>query len=142
MTKDSADLRTGLIVLGVVALAVLTLQGLQIIVHGGICNYSTTDIWLTVSGSGRPRVSSLHPGQCTDIVSQDADAIWGRDCSTGPCRYQAWKVGAGRFDVYDDQAFALTPILRIDGWGAGSRWRISEDWPKPDLASINYSLVK
>jgi hypothetical protein len=142
MSKGSADLRIGLMVLGWITLSLLVLQGLEIMLHGAICNYSTKDIWLTVSGSGRQRVSSLGPGQCTDLFTQDADAIWGNDCTENPCRYQAWKVGAGRFDVRDDERSTIAPVLRIDGWGAGSRWRISEDWPRPNLDSVNYSLVR
>ena len=128
--------------LGLVALSVLALLGLGTLLHGGVCNYSTTDIWLTVSQAERQSVAPLSPGQCTNLLVLDADAIWGRDCSRGPCRYQAWKVGAGRFDVYDGGSTELIPVLRIDGWGAGSQWRISEDWPKPDLTEVDYSLVK
>jgi hypothetical protein len=142
MTQYSTELRRGLITLGLVALSVLALLGLGILLHGGVCNYSTTDIWLTVSRSERQSVVPLGAGQCTNVLLLDADAIWGSDCSRGPCHYQAWKVGAGRFDVYDDGSSEVSPVLRIDGWGAGSQWRISEDWPKPNLAEVDYSLVK
>lgn len=142
MTKHSTDLRSGLIALGVVSLSVLALLGLGTLLHGGVCNYSTMDIWLTVSHSDRQSVVPLGPGQCTNVLVLDADAIWGSDCSSGSCHYQAWKVGAGRFDVYNDGSSTMTPVVRIDGWGAGSQWHISEDWPKPDLDSVNYSLVK
>lgn len=141
MTLYSTDLRRGLITAGLIALSVLALLGLGILLHGGVCNYSTTDIWLTVSHSDRQSVAPLGPGQCTNVLVLDADVIWGSDCSRGPCRYQAWKVGAGRFDVYNDGSSEVSPVLRIDGWGAGSKWGISEEWPKPDLVAINYSLV-
>ena len=141
MTQPSTDLRRGLIMLGLVALSVLALLGLGILLHGGVCNYSTTDIWLTVSQAERQSVAPLSPGQCTNLLVVDADVIWGSDCSRGACRYQAWKVGAGRFDVYNDSSSEVSPVLRIDGWGAGSQWRISDEWPKPDLSAINYSLV-
>ena len=141
MTQYSTDLRRGLITLGLVALSVVALLGLGILLHGRVCNYSTTDIWLTVSHADRQSAAPLGPGQCTNVLVLDADAIWGSDCSSNPCRYQAWKVGAGRFDVYNDGGTELSSVLRIDGWGAGSQWSISEEWPKPDLSTINYSLV-
>lgn len=142
MTHYSTDLRRGLIMLGLVSLSIVTLLGLAILFHGGVCNHSTTEIWLTVSRSQWQSVAPLGPGQCTNVLVLDADAIWGSDCSSGSCHYQAWKVGAGRFDVYNDGSTKVSPVLRIDGWGAGSQWRISEEWPKPDLAEVDYSLVK
>ena len=114
----------------------------EVSINGVVCNQSSSDIWLAMSEGERTGVSALAPGACTDFFSQDVEAIWGRDCSTDPCSYQAWKLRVGRFSVYDDTASAAGPILRIRGWGAGSRWQITEDWPKPELASIRYSLVK
>jgi hypothetical protein len=114
----------------------------QVSINGVLCNRSSANVWLAVSEGERHSVYSLPPGQCTDFFKQDAEAIWGRDCSTDPCSYQAWKLGAGRFEVGDDPNSPLGSVLRIQGWGAGSRWHITEDWPKPELASIHYSLVK
>jgi hypothetical protein len=120
---------------------VLALQAIGILLHGEVCNYSSTNVWLTVSEAGMQTPSLLAPGECTNFLTQDAEAIWGNDCRTEPCRPQAWKVSAGRFRVYDDGPPTQT-VLRIDGWGAGSRWRVSEDWTKPNLSSINYSLTR
>jgi hypothetical protein len=141
-TQRAKDLFKTLAVLGILAIGVLALQGIGILLHGNVCNYSSTDIWLTISESGWQKVHSLAPGQCTRGLTQDAEAIWGRDCSAHPCRYQAWKVRAGRFEVYEHKISSMGAVLRIDGWGAGSRWQVTEEWPKPDLSSINYSLVK
>lgn len=111
-------------------------------INGVVCNHSTTDVWLALSKGESTGTYSLAPRQCTNIFRQDVEAIWGKDCSTDSCRYQAWKLGAGRFVVYNDAESASGSVLRISGWGAGSRWHITEDWPKPDLSSIGYSLVK
>ena len=126
------------VVLGLIALYFLARQEMTISRNGGVCNYSSVSIWLTVTESGRQRAYSLPSGSCTNLHAQDAEAIWGRTCDTDPCTYQAWKVGAGRFDVYNDAG----SILRIKGWGVGSRWHITRDWPKPDLSSISYSLIR
>lgn len=106
------------------------------------CNYSSTGIWLTITESGNKKAYSLPPGGCTDFFQQDAEAIWGSDCSAGPCQYQAWKVGAGRFTVENGGDASSGTPLQIRGWGAGSRWQIASDWPKPELASLDYSLVR
>jgi hypothetical protein len=111
-------------------------------INGVVCNHSSTAIWLEVSEGERHSSDLLAPGQCTNFFTQDAEAIWGRDCSTDPCRYQAWKVGAGRFAVYNDVDSAPGVVLRIKGWGAGSRWHVTGDWPKLELSSIQYSLRK
>jgi hypothetical protein len=139
ITKRSSDL---LIALGIMVLGLLAMQALAISRNGRVCNYGSTGIWLTVTESGRQKAYSLAPGHCTDILTQDVEAIWGRDCNTDPCNYQAWKVGAGRFEVDNDGASPLGSVLRIKGWGVGSRWRISRAWLKPDLSTINYSLVR
>ena len=114
----------------------------EVSINGVLCNHSARDIWLTMSEGGRTGTDSLVPGQCTDFFKQDAEAIWGTDCSTDPCQYQAWKLGAGRFTVYDDPETTSGSVLRIKGWGAGSYWHITEEWPKPELSSIGYRLVK
>lgn len=112
----------------------------EVSINGVLCNYSSTGVWLTTSEGERTGTSSLAPGRCTDFFKQDTEAIWGSDCSTGPCSYQAWKLGAGRFTIYDESGSGS--VLRIKGWGAGSRWQVTEDWPKPELSSLDYSLVK
>lgn len=114
----------------------------EVSINGVVCNHSSTGVWLVVSEGRRTRSSSLAPGQCTDFFRQDAEAIWGRECSTDPCHYQAWKLRAGSFTVYDDANTASGVVLRIKGWGAGSHWHITEDWPKPSLSSVNYSLIR
>ena len=114
----------------------------KVSINGIVCNHSSTVVWLAISEGERQRTYSLAPGQCTNFFKQDADAIWGRDCSTDPCNYQAWKLGAGRFGVYNDVDSASGFVLRIKGWGAGSSWHVTWDWPKPELSSISYSLVK
>ena len=114
----------------------------EVSINGIVCNHSTASVWLVISEGEGTSTSSLAPGQCTNFFRQDAEAIWGRDCSTDPCQYQAWKLRAGRFAVYDEVDSASGAVLRIKGWGAGSRWQITEDWPKPELSSIDYSLVR
>jgi hypothetical protein len=111
-------------------------------INGVVCNHSSTNIWLALSKGESTGTYSLAPDQCTNIFRQDVEAIWGKDCSTDSCRYQAWKLGAGRFIVSNDTESVTGSVLRISGWGAGSRWHITEDWPKPDISSIEYSLVK
>jgi hypothetical protein len=114
----------------------------EVAINGVVCNHSSTDVWLAMSEGENQRAYSLAPGRCTNFFKQDAEAIWGRDCSSDPCHYQAWKLGAGRFAVYDDVDSASGFVLRIQGWGAGSSWHITEEWPKPEISSIDYSLVK
>lgn len=114
----------------------------EISINGVLCNHSSTEVWLATSEGERTGTSSLDPGQCTNFFQQDVEAIWGRDCNTDPCSYQAWKLGAGRFTVYDEAESDSGSVLRISGWGAGSRWHVTEDWPKPELSSLHYSLVK
>ena len=114
----------------------------EVSINGVLCNQSSTGVWLTTSEGKRTDTSSLAPGQCTDFFKQDAEAVWGSDCSTDTCQYQAWKLGAGRFTVYNDGESSAGAVLRIKGWGAGSRWHVTEDWPKPEFSSLDYSLVK
>lgn len=114
----------------------------EVSINGVVCNHSSTGVWLAMSEGERQKAYSLAPGQCTDFFKQDAEAIWGRDCSMDPCEYQAWKLGAGRFAVEDDPTSPSKFVLRINGWGAGSSWHITEDWPRPKLSSISYSLVR
>ena len=142
MQRASPEFLKTLTMLGLLALAVLILQALGILLHGNVCNYSSTDIWLTLSESGMQTPSQLAPGECTNFFTQDAEAIWGRDCHAGPCQHQAWKVSAGRFRVYDEENSSPETVLRIDGWGARSRWEVSEEWIKPSLSSVNYSLTR
>jgi hypothetical protein len=111
-------------------------------INGVVCNHSSTDVWLALSKGENTDAYSLAPNHCTNIFRQDVEAIWGKDCSTDPCHYQAWKLGAGRFTVSNNAASSTEVVLRISGWGAGSSWHITEDWPKPDLSAIGYSLVK
>lgn len=114
----------------------------EVSINGVVCNHSSIDVWLTMSEGERTGTYPLAPNACTKFFRQDAEAIWGRDCSTNPCQYQAWKLGAGRFEIYDDADSAPGIVLRIKGWGAGSRWHVTEHWPKPELSSIDYSLAK
>lgn len=111
-------------------------------INGVVCNYSSTNVWLALSKGERTGAYALAPNQCTDMFTQDVEAIWGKDCTADSCSYQAWKLRAGRFNVYDEAKSTAGSVLRIRGWGAGSHWQITEDWPKPDLSSIGYSLVK
>jgi hypothetical protein len=141
-------LSTKLILVTVLVLAtgfgfiILEEREIHVSINGVVCNHSSTDVWLALSKGERTGMYSLAPDQCTNFFGQDVEAIWGKDCSTDSCRYQAWKLGAGRFTVYDDAESSGGSILRVKGWGAGSRWQITGDWPKPDLSSIDYSLVK
>jgi hypothetical protein len=115
---------------------------INVSINGVVCNYSSTHVWLALSKGERTGAYSLAPDQCTDMFTQDVEAIWGKDCTADSCSYEAWKLGAGRFTVYNDATSPGGFALHVRGWGAGSRWHISEDWPKPDLSSIGYSLVK
>jgi hypothetical protein len=113
----------------------------KILRNGEVCNYSSHPVWLTLTESGRQQAYSLSPGNCTDISTQDAEAIWGKICNADPCSYQAWKVGAGHFGIFDDESSAGF-LLRIKGWGMGSGWHISRRWPRPELFTIDYSLER
>src|SRR5688572_13167114 len=88
-------------------------------INGVVCNHSSTDVWLALSKGESTDTYSLAPDQCTSIFSQDVEAIWGKDCSTDSCRYQAWKLGAGRFTIYNDAEAPAGSVLHISGWGAG-----------------------
>jgi hypothetical protein len=142
MKKRSTKLFLILAVALVLAYVILEESEIEIAINGVVCNYSSTGIWLAVSKGERTRTSSLAPGLCTNFFSEDVEAVWGRECGTDACGYQAWKLGAGRFVIYDDTTSPSGSVLRIKGWGAGSNWHITSDWPKPQLSSIGYSLVK
>jgi hypothetical protein len=145
MTKRFTDLLMlpiTLGVLGLMAMGLFAMQTMTISLNGRVCNESSSPIWLTVTELGRQKAYSLPPGDCTDVLTQDAEAIWGKNCETNPCKYQAWKVSAGRFDVDNDGASVFGSVLRIKGWGAGSHWHITQEWPKPGLSAIDYSLVR
>ena len=144
MKKLSSKLVLVTILVAVTSLGFFILEEseVKVSINGVVCNHSSTGIWLAMSQGERTSTYSLAPGKCTDFFTQDVEAIWGSDCSTDPCQYQAWKLRAGRFAVYDDLNSASGTVLRIKGWGAGSHWQVTEDWPKPALSSINYSLVR
>lgn len=140
-----------LILMAVMGLTVVTARrGLRILkekrdkisINGIVCNHASTDLWLAVTRRRDPRIYVLAPSRCTNFFTEDAEAIWGKECAADSCKYQAWKLGAGRFDVYEVADSPAGEILRIRGWGIGSSWHITEEWPKPDLSSIGYSLVK
>ncbi|HET6821222.1 MAG TPA: hypothetical protein VFH34_01170 [Anaerolineales bacterium] len=130
--------------------AVTARRGLRILrekrdklaIHGIVCNHTSTDLWLAVTKKRNPKIYVLAPSRCTNFFAEDAEAIWGKECTADSCNYQAWKLGVGRFDVYEVANSSSSVVLRIIGWGAGSGWHITADWPKPDLSSIGYSLVK
>jgi hypothetical protein len=140
--KHSMKLLLAAIPLGFLALCFLAAEALIIFHNGGVCNYSSIDIWLTVTESSGRKAYPLRPGSCSDADTQDVEAIWGRDCNTDPCGYQAWKLGAGRFEVYDDGESPAGFVLQVRGWGVGSRWRIAPAWPKPELSTLGYSLMR
>ena len=131
-----------IIPMGLIAFSFLTMQAMTASLNGGVCNHSSHTVWLTLTESRRQKAYSLSPGDCTNVFTQDAEAIWGRVCNTDACRYQAWKVGAGHFEVDDHGGSSVGSILVIRGWGAGSRWRMAPTWPRPDLTSITYSLTR
>lgn len=133
---------TVLVAIAGIGFIILEESETEVSINGVVCNRSSTEIWLATSEGERTGTSSLDPGQCTNFFTQDVEAIWGRDCSTDPCSYQAWKLRLGRFTVYDEAESESGSVLRIRGWGAGSSWHITEDWPKPTLSSLDYSLVK
>ena len=142
IAKRLAKPLVAMIPLALIVLSLLTMQALRVLLHGGVCNYSSNNIWLTVTESGRQKAYPLAPGHCTNVLKQDAEAIWGKDCNTDPCKYQAWKVSAGRFDVNTEGDSPSGPVLQIKGWGARSPWHITRAWPKPDLSTINYLLIR
>lgn len=125
-----------------ITLAFFTIEAMTASLNGGVCNTSSNNIWLTVTESSRQKAYSLPPGHCTNVFTQDAEAIWGKDCNVDPCRYQAWKLSAGHFKVDNYGNSSLGSILLIRGWGVGSRWRIAPTWPRPDLSSVTYSLTR
>lgn len=133
---------TVLVAIAGIGFIILEESETEVSINGVVCNRSSTEIWLATSEGERTGTSSLDPGRCTNFFTQDVEAIWGRDCSTDPCSYQAWKLRLGRFTVYDEAGSDSGSVLRIRGWGAGSSWHITEDWPKPALSSIDYFLVK
>ena len=141
--RHSTKLFTAILLLSIFVLSFLTILGIKISLNGRVCNHSSAEVWLTVTEEGSKKAYLLSPGRCTDVRTQDAEAIWGRDCSTKPCTYQAWKVGAGHFQLEKDSdpRSGSGTVLRIKGWGAGSRWHITREWPRPDLSAIGYSLV-
>ena len=141
-TKSSTDLIVVPIAMVLMLVGVFAMQNLKISLNGRVCNHSSTEIWLTVTEAGRQRASPLAPGECTDTSTQDAEAIWGSNCRVDPCRYQAWKVGAGRYEIRDYENSSAGTVLRIHGWGAGSSWHITREWPRPEHSSLHYSLVK
>ena len=144
MKKHSRKVWGTTLLVCLIALGIFILDEMEteLSLNSVACNASPTQIWLTITESGNKKAFSLPPGTCTDFFTQDAEAIWGNDCSAGTCRYQAWKVGAGRFTVEPGGNSSSAVILQIKGWGAGSRWQIASDWPKPELSSVNYSLVR
>ena len=141
-TKSSRDMVMVPIAMILMIVSVFAMQHMKISLNGRVCNHSSTEIWLTVTKTGRQRASSLVPGQCTDDSTEDAEAIWGSDCSVDPCEYQAWKVGAGHYDLRDQTTSRAGLVVRIHGLGIGSSWHITREWPKPSLSSLHYSLVK
>lgn len=140
--KRSGDLSLLLMGVGLLALGLLAMKAIAFLLNGGVCNSSSSGVWLTVTESGRQRAYSLPPDHCTNLLTQDAEAIWGRACDQDRCTYEAWKIGAGHYEVKQGPDSALGFVLRIEGWGAGSRWHIARTWPKPDLAALDYSLVR
>ena len=131
-----------IIPLGLIVLGFLGMQAMTASVNGEVCNYSSNNLWLTVTESARQKAYSLQPGHCTNVFQQDVEAIWGKDCIPNPCKYQAWKLSAGHFKVYNDVDSQSGEVLRIDGWGVESRWHIAPTWPRPDLSAVNYSLIR
>lgn len=142
--KLSTKLMLVTILVALTALGFFILEESQadVSINGVVCNHSPTGVWLAMSEGERTSTYSLAPGRCTNFFRQDAEAIWGKDCSTDPCHYQAWKLRAGRFALYDEGDSASGVVLRIKGWGAGSHWQITEDWPKPELTAVNYLLIR
>ncbi len=142
ITRHSSKLLMILIPISFIALGLLIMQAMTVSLNGGMCNYSSIPIWLIVTESNRQKAYLLPPDHCTNVLTQDTEAIWGRDCNNDPCKYQAWKLGAGHFKVYNDLDSRSGSVLRIKGWGAGSRWHIATTWPRPDLSSVNYLLIR
>jgi hypothetical protein len=144
--KHAMKLVIAAIVLGFLSLGFLLLiikeSDIDVAVNGVVCNHSSADLWLAVTRRQRPRLYVLAPGHCTNFLTEDAEAIWGKECEVEPCKYQAWKLGIGVFDVYEPVHSPSSLVLRIRGLGAGSSWHITADWPKPELSSIKYSLVR
>ena len=142
ITKRSTKLLVGIIPLSLIVLSFFVMQSITVLLNGKVCNHSSNRIWLTMTESGRKKASLLSAGQCTNGFKQDAEAIWGKACSSGPCKFQAWKVAAGHFDIETSEASYSNSVLRIKGWGVGSRWHIAPNWPGPDLSMINYTLIR
>ena len=46
--------------------------------RGVVYNCSSVTIWLTIEQAGRWQVVALSPGRCTNVFTQNVEAIWGR----------------------------------------------------------------
>jgi hypothetical protein len=125
-------------------LIILEKKDIKVSINGMVCNHSSTDLSLAVTkGKGhKVKIYMLAPGRCTNFFKEDVEGIWGKECTADPCKYQAWKLGVGLFDVYEAADSHSGVVLRIRGLGVGSSWHITRDWIKPDLSTINYSLVR
>jgi hypothetical protein len=113
--------------------------------RGVICNRSSVTIWLTVEENKQWTVRSLAPGACSNPVTQDVEALWGRQCNTsGQCWYQTWKLGDGGFWVTNYLISPIPPgrILKINGAGVNSGWSRDSNWPAPSLNSIGYGITR
>ena len=118
--------------------------------RGRVCNQSSVNIWLLVEKiplgqlSGNWQLETLVPRSCTSLATQDVEAIWGRQCNSTDCWHQAWKIGDGFFSVSDGTVSPIPPglVLQISGAGIKSAWFIDENWPKPNLYSIEYELIR
>lgn len=108
---------------------------------GRVCNNSSVTVWLTVESGGRWSVQTLGRGACTNYLSWDVEAVWGRRCDPqGRCWHVAWKVnGWTTTTLRDGYISPLIPGRALYVSGSGS-WSMDGGWPKPSLNSIGYDL--
>jgi len=143
MKRVSLAVMLGFLIAGLIPMASVGAEAYAASGRGVIWNRSSVTIWLTVEENGQWRVRSLAPGACSNPVSQDVEALWGRQCNTrGQCWYQTWKLGDGFFWVSNNVISPIPPgrILKINGGGRNSGWSRDPNWPKPSLNAIQYEL--
>ena len=110
---------------------------------GLVCNKSSVSIWATIQPlNGNWYAGKIYPGQCTNRIYQDVEAVWGRHCNQygQNCNYVAWKVnGWTTTVVYNGYIMPVSPGRTLFRSGSGY-FTVSSSWPRPSLSSIGYDL--
>lgn len=137
----------GSILLLAVSLSTTTAQAAtDIHGRGVVCNNSSVSIAVTAKTPDW-QVVWFSPGQCSNVLTQDVDGIWGRDCGSdgNSCSYQTWKISDGFFSVSDAYVMPIPPglALQLSGLGTHPGWVDGQSlgWPAPPLDSLHYKLL-